>query len=225
MKRILEPEVMDTVKDSEAYDTMNNTEVNAAFVARIIQLGASEECLLDLGTGPAQIPIFLAQRCPKIRIIGVDLSVNMLKLGEKHIAAAGLTNRISLEHVDAKNLPYPKQSFFGVVSNSIIHHLPDPMPALREISRVLHPGGLILIRDLIRPETLEAATALVEKYAGDNTSYQKKLFYDSFLASFTVTEVENMLAQVNLPGAVVVQSADRHWSIECPSLADGAFRS
>ena len=214
MKRILEPEVMDTREEAEAYDTMDHSAVNTAFVERVVELGAREGHFLDLGTGPAQIPIFLAQRCPKVRITGIDLSVNMLALGEQHVAEAGLVDRITLECVDAKTLPYPDQSFDGVISNSIIHHLPDPMAAFREISRVIRPDGLILIRDLMRPDTPEAAQALVDHYAADDTSYQKKLFYDSFLAALTIPEIEAILAETNLTDAIVVQSSDRHWSVE-----------
>ena len=214
MKRILEPEVMDTCEEVEAYDAMDHTTVNTAFVERVVELGATEGHFLDLGTGPAQIPIFLAQRCPKIRITGIDLSINMLTLGEQHVVEVGLADQIALEHVDAKALPYPDQSFDGVISNSIIHHLPNPMAAFREISRVIRPGGLILIRDLMRPDTPQAAQALVDRYAADDTPYQKKLFYDSFLAALTIPEIEAMLAQTSLTDAIVVQSSDRHWSIE-----------
>ena len=214
MKRILEPEVMDTREEAEVYDAMDHSTVNVAFVERVVELGASKGQFLDLGTGPAQIPIFLAQRCPKIRITGIDLSVNMLTLGEQHVAEAGLADRIALECVDAKALPYPDQSFDGAISNSIIHHLPDPMAAFREISRAIRPGGLILIRDLMRPDTPEAAQALVDLYAADDTPYQKKLFYDSFLAALTIPEIEAMLAQTSLTDAIVVQSSDRHWSVE-----------
>ena len=214
MKRILEPEVMDTHEEAEAYDAMDHSAVNVAFVERVVELGAREGHFLDLGTGPAQIPIFLAQRCPKIRITGIDLSVNMLTLGEQHVAEAGLANRIALECVDAKALPYPDLSFEGVISNSIIHHLPDPMAAFQEISRVIRPGGLILIRDLMRPDTPQAAQTLVDRYAADDTPYQKKLFYDSFLAALTIPEIETMLVQTSLTDAIVVQSSDRHWSVE-----------
>ena len=214
MKRILEPEVMDTREEAEAYDAMDHTAVNIAFVERVVELGARQGHFLDLGTGPAQIPILLAQRCPKIRITGIDLSVNMLTLGEQHAAEAGLADRIALECVDAKNLPYPDQSFDGVISNSIIHHLPDPMAAFQEISRVIRPDGLILLRDLMRPEAPETAQALVDCYAADDTPYQKKLFYDSFLAALTIPEIEEMLAQTRLTDATVVQSSDRHWSVE-----------
>ncbi len=216
MKRILEPEVMDTREEAEAYDAMDHGEVNDSFVGRIIELGACEGKFLDLGTGTADIPILLAQRLPKIQIVGIDLSLNMLKLGEAHVADAGLADRIVLECVDAKSLPYPDQSFDGVISNSIIHHIPDPMPVLEEISRTVRQGGLIMIRDLIRPETPEAAQTLVNQYAADDTPYQKNLLYNSFRAAFTIAEVEAMHAQVNLPDAAVVQSSDRHWSIERP---------
>ena len=214
MKRILEPEVMDTREEAEAYDAMDHSAVNTAFVDHVVELGASEGYFLDLGTGPAQIPIFLAQRCPKIRITGIDLSVNMLTLGEQHVAEAGLADRIALECVDAKDLPYPDQSFDGVISNSIIHHLSDPMAAFQEISRIIRPGGLILIRDLMRPDTPEAAQALVDRYAAEDTPYQRKLFYESFLAALTIPEIEAMLTQTSLTNATVVQSSDRHWSVE-----------
>lgn len=214
MNRILETEVMDTQEAAEAYDAMEHGEVDNAFVERVIALGASTGHFLDVGTGPAQIPILLAQRCPNIRITALDLSEQMLKIAERHVVEARLTNRIKLELVDAKNLPYRNNSFDGLISNSIIHHIHDTMEAFREMSRVVAQGGLVLIRDLTRPETLEAAQAFVDRYAADDTPCQRKLYYDSFLASFTIPEVQHMLDQVDLPGATVVQSTDRHWSIE-----------
>ena len=217
MDRILEPEVMDSFEDAEAYDAMDHTEVNIAFVERVLELGAGEGRFLDVGTGPAAIPIMLAQRLPAVEVIGIDLSPNMLELGDFHITEAGLTDRITLAQADAKDLPYPSQFFDAVLSNSMIHHIPDPLPMLREVSRVIRSDGLILIRDLIRPKTTEAALGLVEQHASGATPYQKKLFYDSYLAAFTISEVEDMLVQVNLPGTVVVRSSDRHWSIERPT--------
>ena len=220
MDRILEPEVMDSCEDSEAYDAMDHTEANIAFVERVLELGAKGGRFLDVGTGPAAIPILLAQRLPTAEVIGIDLSASMLELGDFHIAEAGMTNRITLEQADAKDLPFPSQFFDGVLCNSIIHHIPDPLPMLREVSRVIRSDGLILIRDLIRPNSTEAALGLVERHASGATPYQKKLFYDSFLAAFTISEVEDMIVQVNLPGTVVVQSSDRHWSVERPKEID-----
>ena len=214
MKRIVEPEVMDTVEAAEAYDAMGHGEVDQAFVDRVIALGASTGHFLDVGTGPAQIPILLAQSCPDIHITAIDLSKEMLKIAKRHVADAELTGRITLERVDAKILPYPDNTFDGLISNSIVHHIHDAMTALQEMGRVARPKGPVLIRDLIRPETPADAQAFVDRYAANDTPQQQKLYYDSFLAAFTITEVNEMLTQMDIPGAVVVQSTDRHWSIE-----------
>ena len=205
---------MDTQEAAEAYDAMEHGEVDNAFVERVIALGANAGHFLDVGTGPAQIPILLAQHCPDIHITAIDLSGEMLKLAKRHVAAAGLTDRITLERVDAKALPYPDNTFDALISNSIVHHIHDSMRALQEMGRVVKPNGVVLIRDLIRPETPADAQAFVDRYAADDTPYQQKLYYDSFLASFTISEVNEMLTQIDMPGAVVVQSTDRHWSIE-----------
>ncbi len=214
MKRIIEPEVMDTVEAAEAYDAMEHGEVDQAFVDHVIALGAESGHFLDVGTGPAQIPILLAQKCPNINFTAIDLSNEMLKIAKQHIADSDLTDRITLELVDAKSLPYPDNTFDGLISNSIVHHIHDSLTALKEMGRVMKPTGVVLIRDLIRPETPEAAQAFVDKYAAEDTPIQQKLYYESFLAAFTIAEVEQMLIQVDIPGAVVVQSSDRHWSIE-----------
>lgn len=205
---------MDTQEAAEAYDAMEHGEVDNAFVERVIALGANAGHFLDVGTGPAQIPILLAQHCPDIHITAIDLSGEMLKLAKRHVTDTGLTDRITLEHVDAKALPYPDNTFDGLISNSIVHHIHDSMRALQEMGRVVKPNGVVLIRDLIRPETPADAQAFVYKYAAKDTPYQQKLYYDSFLASFTISEVNEMLTQMDMPGAVVVQSTDRHWSIE-----------
>lgn len=214
MNRIVEQEVMDTAEAAEAYDAMAHGEVDNAFVERVLALGAKDGHFLDVGTGPAQIPILLAQRCPDIRITAIDLSEEMLNIAKRHVAAAELAAQITLEHVDAKALPYPDNTFDGLISNSIVHHIHDSLRALQEMSRVVKPGGVVLIRDLVRPETPEEAQAFVDKYAAEDTPYQQKLYYDSFLAAFTIAEVNEMLEEMDLPRAVVVQSTDRHWSVE-----------
>ena len=214
MERILEPEVMDTVEAAEAYDAMEHGEVDEAFVERVIALGTNSGHFLDVGTGPAQIPILLAQRCPDIHITAIDLSEEMLKIAKHHVAEANLTKQITLEHIDAKVLPYPDNYFDGLISNSIVHHIHDAISALKEMGRVVKQNGIVLIRDLIRPETPADAQTFVDLYAAEDTPYQQKLYYDSFLASFTLAEVNEMLTQMCMPNAAVVQSTDRHWSIE-----------
>lgn len=205
---------MDTVEAAEEYDAMQHGEVDQAFVNRVIELGAISGHYLDVGTGPAQIPILLAKQSPNIHITAIDLSKEMLKIAKRHIEDANLADRITLEHIDAKVLPYPDNEFDGLISNSIVHHIHDAEKALQEMGRVVKANGAVLIRDLIRPETPADAQGFVDRYAADDTPYQQKLYYDSFLAAFTIAEVNQMLLKMDMPNATVVQSTDRHWSIE-----------
>ena len=72
--RVLEPEVMNSIEESEAYANMDFLSVNTDFVDQLIRLGACSGHFLDIGTGPAHIPILLAQRQPQVSITAVDLS-------------------------------------------------------------------------------------------------------------------------------------------------------
>jgi len=214
--RILEPEVMDTWEDAVEYDGMDFADVNTAFAERALKLGPSEGILLDAGTGTARIPILMVQRRSALRIWAVDLSENMLKIGGKNIEEAGVGQSIKLRKVDAKTLPYPDRYFDMVISNSIVHHLSDPLPFLKEVNRVTKPNGGILLRDLIRPLDVKSLEELTEKYTGDCSEYQKKLYRDSLHASFTLDEIRELIAKAGLTYVTVVQSSDRHWSAERP---------
>ncbi|WP_293356185.1 MULTISPECIES: methyltransferase domain-containing protein [unclassified Microcoleus] len=214
MQRVLEPEVMDSLEEAIEYDSMDFTEVNAAFAKSAAALGPVFGNVLDAGTGTARIPIALTQLRPEWKLTCIDLSANMLKVGAQNVEKAGVRSQINLELIDAKAMPYPDNSFDMVISNSIIHHLPDPLPFLQEVRRVLKPNGAIFLRDLLRPETVEIRDNLVELYAGDCNSHQKQLFSDSLQAAFTLGEVEEMMQNAGLDGLRIYESSDRHWTAE-----------
>jgi ubiquinone/menaquinone biosynthesis C-methylase UbiE len=214
MDRKLEPEVMDTWEESVEYDAMDFIEVNTAFAEWAIALGPEVGLVLDAGTGPARIPILLCQQRPQWQVVGIDLSKNMLRLGEQNVQQAGLQNRIRLEWVDAKQMPYPDAHFDLVVSNSIVHHLPDPLPFLQGLKRVLKPEGGILLRDLLRPDSETAVDALVRGIGAEYNSRQRQLFRDSLCAAFRLEEIRTLLDRAGLEDVQVYQSSDRHWTAE-----------
>ncbi|MCC3423052.1 MAG: class I SAM-dependent methyltransferase [Microcoleus sp. PH2017_29_MFU_D_A] len=214
MERVLEPEVMDSLEEAIEYDSMDFTEVNAAFAKSAAALGPVFGNVLDAGTGTARIPIALTQLRPEWKLTCIDLSANMLKVGAQNVEKARVRSQINLELIDAKAMPYPDNSFDMVISNSIIHHLPDPLPFLREVRRVLKPNGAIFLRDLLRPETREIRDNLVELYAADCNSHQKQLFSDSLQAAFTLDEIETMVESARLEGLRIYESSDRHWTAE-----------
>ncbi len=212
MQRVLEPEVMDSWEEAVEYDSMDFTEVNAAFAKSAIELGPMSGKILDAGTGTARIPIAIARMRPDWEFTCIDLSANMLKLGRENVCEANLREQIQLEQIDAKAMPYPDSSFDMLISNSIIHHLPDPLPFLSEVKRVLKPNGAIFLRDLLRPENVAIRDNLVEMYTGDCNSHQKQLFSDSLQAAFTLNEIQTMSETVGLEGLRIYESSDRHWT-------------
>lgn len=219
MFRVPEPEVMDNMAESIAYDLMDFREVNQAFVDRAIALGITEGKILDAGTGTARIPILLAQALlsrgqRNFQITAIDLAATMLQLGRQHLLTADLEDYISLQLVDAKDMPYPNHSFDSIISNSIVHHLSDPKPFFQELARLLKPNSGLLLRDLLRPQSSAELDYLVNRYAGDCDPEQKKLFRDSLLASYTLAEIESLLAVVHIERVKVYQSSDRHWTVE-----------
>jgi ubiquinone/menaquinone biosynthesis C-methylase UbiE len=214
MQRVLEPEVMDSWEEAVAYDAMDFTEVNAAFAQQAIALAPLTAKVLDAGTGTARIPLLLCQQRPQWQVTAIDLAENMLKIGAEHIKKAGLQQQIVLELVDAKQLPYPNEHFDMVISNSLIHHLPDPLPFLQELKRVVKPNGAILIRDLFRPANPEILNNLVESIGTEYDSHQKQLFADSLHAAFTIDEVNQLISQAGLQAVKIYQSSDRHWTAE-----------
>ena len=212
--RVLEPEVMDRPEEAREYDAMDHSSVIARFVADFLDAhgaGRGGE-LLDVGTGPARIPIALCRADRHFRILGVDLAGPMLDLARRNAAEAGLIDRIRFARGDAKNLPFPDGRFEAVVSNTIVHHIPDPAVALAEMVRLVGPGGTLMVRDLARPADEAALLALVDLHATSEPVAARNLFRDSLRAALTLDEVEGIIQGLGLPAGGLAMTSDRHWT-------------
>ncbi|MGA9350639.1 MAG: class I SAM-dependent methyltransferase [Anaerolineae bacterium] len=104
----------------------------------------------DLGCGPGQLVIELAQRSPGLHVTGIDLSDEMIARGQDNARRARVADRVSFRRGDAQQIPFPDASLHLVVSTLSLHHWSDPVAVLDEIARVLRPGGSFLIFDLRR---------------------------------------------------------------------------
>jgi ubiquinone/menaquinone biosynthesis C-methylase UbiE len=136
----------------------------------------------------------------------------MLEVGRDNVRRAGLDDRLRLQLVDAKTIPFPIAHFGAIISNSIIHHIPEPRTVLAEMVRVLAPGGTLFVRDLLRPEDDAAVRRLVETYAGAENAHQQKMFDDSLRAALTLDEIRALVAEVGYEPGTVAQTTDRHWT-------------
>lgn len=213
LKRVLEPEVMDTEQDAAEYDAIDHSSVNREFARQALEICPRAQRALDLGTGTALIPIQLAQLAPELEITAVDLAEQMLLLARSNVSAAGLTSRIRLQACDVKNTGFEPGSFDLILCNSVVHHLPDAVPLFREIARLTGPGTEIFIKDLTRPSSEAELNALVDTYAANDTPYQRRLFAESLRAALTVPEVARACDQAGLGPVQVVRTSDRHYCV------------
>ncbi|MSO19143.1 MAG: class I SAM-dependent methyltransferase [Acidobacteria bacterium] len=177
------------------------------------QVRKSQYLGLDIGCGPAQIPVKTLQRVPGLRLVGLDGAGNMLRCARANAVQAGVEDRLILAQGDAKNLPFADGTFSIVTCNSMLHHARDPLALLREIRRVAAPGAAILLRDLRRPAYPLQAWHLWRhgrKYSG----LMRRLFDLSVQAAYTADELEAMLRAVPIPGARVFRYKGAHIGIE-----------
>jgi ubiquinone/menaquinone biosynthesis C-methylase UbiE len=221
LSRILETEVMDTSEEALDYDAMDHSAVNRVFVDDLLaalppapnpESRAPLIDILDLGTGTALIPIELCKAYPNCRVMACDAASHMLDQARYNLAAHDFNDRIELHQVDAKALPFQETKFDVVMSNSIIHHIPEPLAVLREAVRVTRPGGLLFFRDLLRPESVEQLNHLVETYTAGANDHQRQMFADSLHAALSLEEIQGLIASLGIPRESVQQTSDRHWT-------------
>lgn len=111
-------------------------------------LGAGER-VVDVGCG-AGIDSLIAARMvgPRGRVIGVDMTPAMLERARASAREAGITNVVFHEGV-AESLPVPDEWADVVISNGVLNLFPDKFAGLREMSRVLRPGGRLQVGDIL----------------------------------------------------------------------------
>ena len=110
--------------------------------------------LLDLATGTADQALFLCAQHPEsIRsVVGMDLSEGMLAVGREKVLSRHMEHKITLKTGDACDLPLEESSFDAVTISFGIRNVPDVPKALREMHRILRPGGKALILEFAIPK-------------------------------------------------------------------------
>jgi ubiquinone/menaquinone biosynthesis C-methylase UbiE len=225
LQRVLEPEVMDTAQEASDYDAMDHREVNTRFVDDLLAVQPSPGRVLDVGTGTALIPIELCKRAPGANVDAIDLAAHMLELAKRNVARERFDGRVRLALQDAKKAGWPEGAFDTVMSNSIVHHIPDPRDVLAEMWRLTRAGGVLFVRDLARPDGDGRVRELVSTYAAIPAKLapevratherQRDLFEASLRAALTVDEVQATVAALGIAATDVRMTSDRHWTIAC----------
>lgn len=107
--------------------------------------------LLDVATGTGDLAIALATACAGATVVGLDPSTNMLEIARRKIGQRGLTDRIELVEGDAQALPQRNCEIDAATIAFGIRNVPDREQGLRELARVVRPGGRIAVLELGEP--------------------------------------------------------------------------
>ena len=214
MNRTLEPELMDDPEQALVYARANFEKENQGFVDRFREHfhDFSEGHVLDLGCGPGDIPIRFAQAFSSCRITGVDASEPMVRLADNAVQQAGLCGRITFRCERFQDLAGVSVAD-AAISNSLLHHVPNPLQFWYRLRQLVKPGSPVLVMDLFRPDSPEEAQAIVDRYAAKEPEILRRDFYRSLLAAFTEDEVAAQLAEMNLSRLMVDVPDDRHWVV------------
>ena len=149
------------------------------------------ETVIDLGSGAGADVLISARRVgPTGRAIGVDMTDEMLELARRSAAEAGALN-VEFVKGTIEELPLPDASVDVVISNCVINLSADKSQVLREVARVLRPGGRFAVSDVIAdPDMDEATRADMEQWTGCIAGALTRDEFEGVLLDAGLTEIE-----------------------------------
>ncbi|MCE7884422.1 MAG: class I SAM-dependent methyltransferase [Actinobacteria bacterium ATB1] len=214
--RIPEPELMDDREQARAYSEADFEVPHTMFVSLFREKAGLAEVgdprlVLDLGCGPADVTTRFASAHPTARVVAIDASEPMLALGRTRVCDLGLGERVELLNV---RLTEPAEKigdgpYDCVISNSLLHHLPDGGVLWATVTANISLGGFVFVMDLMRPDSTEDAARLVDEHAGGEPDVLRDDFRNSLCAAFTLAEVRSQLSEAGL-ALQVEEVSDRH---------------
>ncbi len=193
------------------YDFLNHTlslGIDKQWRSKLVRIASKKkpQRVLDVATGTADLAIALAKKCALAQISGVDISENMLAIGRAKVDRLGLSHRIDLTRGAAEELPFANSTFDLAVVAFGVRNFGSPKKGLMEMSRVLMPGGQIVILEFTNPTNPIVRTLygiyfkrivplIGQSVSGHSTAYS---YLPSSVSGFA--EREELLAMMNEAG-------------------------
>lgn len=218
MDRITEPELMNEEEQVKAYAFANFSEPHDLFVKtfqeKFPDINSSfNDAILDLGCGPCDITRRFAKAYKDALFHAVDGSAQMLKYGKEFNDKEGLSHRIKLVETSLPKVELPQQFYHLIISNSLLHHLHNPITLWETIQQYAKPYAHVFVMDLVRPVDEQTVTFLSNEYAANEPKILKSDFENSLRAAFSIEEVRQQLKEVGLSNLTVEEIGDRHMII------------
>jgi ubiquinone/menaquinone biosynthesis C-methylase UbiE len=190
-----------------AKNTIKDLAEFEACAARVAAHLGPHSRLLEVAPGPGYLAIALARRGP-YRITGIDISRTFVRIAADNAARAGV--KVEFGHGDAAAIPYPAGSFDFIVCRAAFKNFSDPVGALREMHRVLRPGGQALIIDMRNDASNAAIDATVRdmKLGRVNALITRAIFkYSLRKRAYSKADMLAMAAATAFQGAEIREEA------------------
>jgi len=173
--------------------------------ARIASQQPEGARVLEVAPGPGYFCIELA-KLGSYSITGMDLSRTFVKMASGKAAQAGV--RVQFVQGSASNMPFPKESFDFLLCRAAFKNFGDPVGALKEMCRVLRPGGIALLIDLSRDAEPEEVSREVDKMGLSTVNrVLTKIAFRTMLIrnAYSRAEFEQMLEQTEFSRVDICQ--------------------
>ncbi|HPT21520.1 MAG TPA: bifunctional demethylmenaquinone methyltransferase/2-methoxy-6-polyprenyl-1,4-benzoquinol methylase UbiE [Bacteroidales bacterium] len=119
---------------------------------RIISRSYKNPDILDVATGTGDLAI-AAMKIHPLKVTGIDISTEMLKIGKKKIEKKGFSEKIELVQGDSEKIPFDDNSFDVAMVAFGVRNFADPLKGLSEMNRVIRPGGMIVVLEFSKPSS------------------------------------------------------------------------
>ena len=216
MRRTPEPELMTDAEQVAAYASADFEAPHSRYVELLTEHLPSlprAGTAVDIGCGPGDITCRLARAFPEWNIHGLDGSAPMLEHARAAALGLGLGRRVGFHLCRLPDGHAPEAAYDLLCSNSLLHHLAEPMHLWRAIERWSRAESAVFVMDLMRPASDAAARQLVEAYSRDEPEVLRRDFYNSLLAAYLPEEVREQLTRAGLARLRVEVVSDRHWLV------------
>ena len=204
---------MDDEAQARAYAEADFSEPHEAFAELLrtrFEGSPANARVVDLGCGPCDVVVRLAALFPDWRVDAVDGAPAMVKLGEARVREEGLAGRVRVLLGRFPDVDLEVAAYDVVVSNSLLHHLPDPAILWGAVTRLGAPGARVGVMDLHRPASPGDAQALLDLYGEGQPEVLRRDFLASLHAAYTPEEVRAQIDAAGLSGLEVEVVSDRH---------------
>jgi ubiquinone/menaquinone biosynthesis C-methylase UbiE len=192
-KRIAEPKLMGAI-EMESFNQLSKSNYKRWMLPlvdgflEIYKIRRGQ--ILDVACGPGLLSKELAIRLPQATVTGIDYSKHAINLAKQN--CQGLANS-QFRQMDAYRIQFSSAKFDAVVCKDSLHHFNKPTQALKEMLRVLKPGGLLYLQDMRRD-----LPGYLLKLAMPPDTVTKQLQYYSTRAAYTKSEIANVLKKMGI---------------------------